>query len=162
LLGGEKPVGVTGAMRAASQTGYDGPTNLRDSMRAAAAPELRGQGALVVMAGAVHAADDVRQAHTGALTACESLNFGPLAGVGGTRCPGGAQRACGPAQCGRGIPPDRGRGWRARWGWGPGSPARAWRSCWRTLPPIPLLSLAPIPWPTRRIDPGLARRWTWT
>ena len=85
LLGGEKPVVVTGAMRAASQTGYDGPTNLRDSIRAAAAPELRGQGALVVMAGAVHAADDVTKAHTSSLTAFQSLNFGPLGEVEGDR-----------------------------------------------------------------------------
>ena len=40
---------VTGAMRTADDDGYDGPTNLRDAVRLAAAPEARHQGAMVVI-----------------------------------------------------------------------------------------------------------------
>ena len=51
-----KPVVVTGAMRSASEVGYEGPANLADAVACAAAPDLVGQGCLVVLAGAIHAA----------------------------------------------------------------------------------------------------------
>ena len=40
-----------GAMRNAGDPGYEGPANLRDAVRVAAAPALRGRGPLVVMGG---------------------------------------------------------------------------------------------------------------
>ena len=62
-----KPVVVVGAMRSASQEGYDGPENLRNAVAAAADPALAGQGVVVAMAGELHGADDVRKTHTHAL-----------------------------------------------------------------------------------------------
>jgi L-asparaginase len=82
-----KPVVVVGAMRSASQDGYDGPANLRNAVRAAAEPVLATQGVVVAMAGELHAADDVRKTHTHALDTFQSPNAGRLgvvtdAGVG--------------------------------------------------------------------------------
>jgi L-asparaginase len=77
----DKPLAVVGAMLNAGQDGYDGPANLRDAVRCAADPALRGQGVLVVMAGEVHAADAVVKSHAEALTAFRSPDLGPLAFV---------------------------------------------------------------------------------
>lgn len=74
----DKPVVVTGAMRSASQAGYDGPDNLRDAVTAAAAPALIGQGVVVAMAGELHGADDVRKTHTHAYATFQSPNAGRL------------------------------------------------------------------------------------
>jgi L-asparaginase len=85
VLKSDKPVVVTGAMRSASEDGYDGPANLRDSVRVAASSALRGAGVVVVMAGAIHAADDVTKTHTSSMTAFQSLNLGPLGEVNAGR-----------------------------------------------------------------------------
>jgi len=85
VLAGDKPVVVTGAMRSASEDGYDGPANLRDSVRVAASPAMRGAGVVVVMAGTIHAADDVTKTHTSSMTAFQSLNLGPLGEVNAGR-----------------------------------------------------------------------------
>ncbi len=76
-----KPVVVVGAMRSASQDGYDGPANLRQAVIAAADPTLADQGVVVAMAGEIHGADDVRKTHTHAYTAFGSPNSGPLGSV---------------------------------------------------------------------------------
>src|SRR5207248_1310336 len=93
VVGGEKPVVVTGAMRSASEDGYDGPANLRDAVRVAASPALRGAGCLVVMTGAIHGADDVTKAHATSPTAFQSLNLGPLGEVTGGKVILGRSRA---------------------------------------------------------------------
>ncbi|MDQ6795807.1 MAG: asparaginase [Chloroflexota bacterium] len=80
-----KPVVVTGAMRSASQPGYDGPANLRDAVRCAAAPVLRDQGVVVVLASSIDAADDVTKTHASSLETFRSLNLGPLGRVEGDR-----------------------------------------------------------------------------
>jgi L-asparaginase len=76
-----KPIVVTGAMRAASDEGYDGPVNLRDAVACAAAPVMRGSGTSVVLGGSIHAADDVVKSHTSAITAFSSPNLGPIGWV---------------------------------------------------------------------------------
>jgi len=80
-----KPVVVVGAMRSASQQGYDGPENLRNAVLAAAHPDMAGLGVTVVMAGEIHGADDVRKAHTHAYATFQSPNAGRLGFVAGGR-----------------------------------------------------------------------------
>ena len=73
-----KPVVVVGAMRSASQEGYDGPENLRNAIGAAADPRLAHAGVVVAMAGELHGADDVRKTHTHAYATFQSPNAGRL------------------------------------------------------------------------------------
>lgn len=79
-----KPVVVTGAMRSASDPGYDGPANLRDAVTVATTPAFADQGIVACLAGTVHAADDVSKTHASALDTFQSLNDGPLASVDGS------------------------------------------------------------------------------
>ncbi|HEX7472736.1 MAG TPA: asparaginase [Candidatus Limnocylindrales bacterium] len=88
-----KPVVVTGAMRSSSEPGYDGPANLLDAVRAAASPALRGEGVTVLLAGSIHAADDVAKTHASSLTTFQSPNFGALGSVTGERVSIGRRRA---------------------------------------------------------------------
>jgi L-asparaginase len=83
VLSGPKPVVVTGAMRAASDAGYEGPANLRDAVRAAASPLLRDAGCVVALAGTIEPADDVIKVHTSAYTAFRSANAGRLGEIAG-------------------------------------------------------------------------------
>jgi L-asparaginase len=76
-----KPVVVVGAMRSASQPGYDGPDNLRNAIGAAADPALAELGVVVAMAGELHGADDVRKTHTHAFATFQSPNAGRLGTV---------------------------------------------------------------------------------
>ena len=85
LLDDESPVVVTGAMRAASDPNDDGPGNLRDAVRCAASPALRGQGVVVVLDHAINQADDVTKTHASALDTFQCLNVGPLGRVEGDR-----------------------------------------------------------------------------
>ena len=93
VVGGPKPIVVTGAMRSASEDGYDGPANLRDAVRVAAAPSMRQAGCVVVMTGWIDAADDVTKTHATSPTTFRSLNFGPLGEVTGGRLILGRRRA---------------------------------------------------------------------
>lgn len=85
LHDGDKPIVVTGSMRAASDPDYEGPANLRDAIRVAAAPAMAGAGVVVTLAGTIEPADDVTKTHTGALDAFRSLNAGRLGRVGTDR-----------------------------------------------------------------------------
>jgi L-asparaginase len=78
VLDGEAPVIVTGAMRAASDPNDDGPENLRNAVRCAAAAELRGAGVLVVLDGTINPADAVTKTHSAALDTFQCLDTGPL------------------------------------------------------------------------------------
>jgi L-asparaginase len=73
-----KPVVFTGAMRNASELGWDGPANLIDAVRVAASPESLGYGVMVVIGGRVFAGLDVTKAHTHLLDAFESPGLGPV------------------------------------------------------------------------------------
>jgi L-asparaginase len=81
LVAAEAPVVVVGAMRSADDPGYEGPANLRDAVRAAIAPELRGQGVVVAMGGLLLPADDVRKTHSHAYDTFRAPNSGPLGSV---------------------------------------------------------------------------------
>ncbi|HZF67877.1 MAG TPA: asparaginase [Gemmatirosa sp.] len=74
----EKPVVFTGAMRSASDLGWDGPQNLIDAVRVAASPEAAGNGTMVVMGGRVFAALEDTKTHTHQLDAFEAPGSGPI------------------------------------------------------------------------------------
>src|SRR5688572_22249840 len=74
----DKPIVFTGAMRTASELGWDGPSNLMDAVRVAASEGSRGYGVMVTMSGRVFAGLDVTKAHTHLLDAFESPGLGPV------------------------------------------------------------------------------------
>lgn len=77
-LNSEKPVVLTGAMRNASELGFEGPANLRDAIMVAACPGARGLGVLVVMNENILAAAEATKTHTEEAGTFQSPNFGPL------------------------------------------------------------------------------------
>jgi len=77
-LAAAKPIVFTGAMRTASDLGWDGPANLGAAVRVAASEESRGFGVLVAMSDRVFSALDVTKAHTFTVDAFESPGLGPL------------------------------------------------------------------------------------
>lgn len=77
-LASEKPVVVTGAMRNASELGFDGPANLRDAILVAANPAARGLGVLVCLNEQILAASEATKTHTEEAGTFQSPNFGPL------------------------------------------------------------------------------------
>ncbi|MGY5765783.1 asparaginase [Brachybacterium sp. DNPG3] len=74
----EAPLVLTGAMRPANAPGADGPANLRDAVRTAAAPSARGLGVLVVLDAFVHLADRVGKASSRSIGAFASEPSGPV------------------------------------------------------------------------------------
>jgi L-asparaginase len=76
---GDKPVVVTGAMRPADAISADGPANLYNSVRAAAAPAARGRGAMVLMDDRLYAAREVTKTNTTRLETFQAPEHGPLA-----------------------------------------------------------------------------------
>lgn len=79
----EKPLVLTGAMRTASEEGYDGTANLLAAVRTAASARTRGLGAVVVMNQEIHAARHVTKTHTQSTDTFKSLAWGPLGRVDG-------------------------------------------------------------------------------
>ncbi len=82
---GDKPIVLTGAMRTASDLGYEGYANLAAAVRVAAADEARGLGALAVLNDEIHAARFVTKTHTLSPATFKSLDFGPLGRIDGDR-----------------------------------------------------------------------------
>jgi L-asparaginase len=77
----DKPVVFTGAMRPASDLGWDGPANLLDAARAAADPSSKGKGTLVCLGERIHSALEVTKTHTEARDAFESPSLGALGDI---------------------------------------------------------------------------------
>ncbi len=82
---GEKPILLTGAMRTASQLGYDGYANLAAAVRVAVEPAARGLGAAIVFNDEVHAARWVTKGHTLSTATFISPGWGPIGRVEGDR-----------------------------------------------------------------------------
>jgi L-asparaginase len=78
LVGSDKPVVVTGAMRGADAPGADGPANLLSSAIVAGAAEARKTGVLAVLNYDIHAARFVQKSHTALPSAFLSPLVGPL------------------------------------------------------------------------------------
>jgi L-asparaginase len=64
-LNADRPVVLTAAMRSPDEPSADGPRNLMNAVRVAAAPEARGAGAVVALNDEIHAARWVRKLDTG-------------------------------------------------------------------------------------------------
>jgi L-asparaginase len=79
VLAPGKPVVLTAAMRPATSLQADGPQNLLDAVTLARTPGVRG--VLVLLAGRVHAGDQVRKVDAWRLDAFDSGDAGPLAWV---------------------------------------------------------------------------------
>jgi L-asparaginase len=77
-VGGCTPVVLTGAMRQASAVGADGPANLLNAVRVAAAPVSRGRGTMLLMHDEIFAARDVTKSNTTRLDAFSAPFAGDL------------------------------------------------------------------------------------
>jgi L-asparaginase len=77
----QAPIVFTGAIRAASAPGADGPANLVDALSVARSAEAAGLGVLVVFGGEIHHARCARKTDTTSLTAFSSPQTGPLGRV---------------------------------------------------------------------------------
>src|SRR4051812_22129006 len=76
-----KPVVFTGAMRTASDLGWDGPSNLLEAARVAASPASDGKGVLISLGDRIHSALEVTKTHTEARDAFDSPGLGALGEV---------------------------------------------------------------------------------
>lgn len=85
LLQGDRPVVFAAAQRPPRETDTDGPRNLLNAFRTAAAPQARGTGVLVTLNDELHSARWVRKTHAIALDAFRSPWVGPVGYVDGGR-----------------------------------------------------------------------------
>jgi len=74
----DKVIAVTGAMRTASDVGYEGLANLEDAIRVAAEPRARALGTLLVLNDEIHTARYATKMHTLALGTFQSPGWGPI------------------------------------------------------------------------------------
>ena len=78
VLTSPKPVVLVGAMRTMSDPSWDGPANLLNAIRVAAAGASAHRGVLVAMNEAILAAAEAQKIHTESAAAFASPEFGPL------------------------------------------------------------------------------------
>ncbi|GGD98885.1 L-asparaginase [Aureimonas endophytica] len=83
LVASDKPVVFTGAQRSADAPDTDGPRNIAEAVRLAAAPAARGLGAMICFEGDFHAARDVTKTHTSRTDTFRSGEHGKLGEVDG-------------------------------------------------------------------------------
>ncbi|HCW73533.1 MAG TPA: L-asparaginase [Clostridiaceae bacterium] len=81
----EIPIVFTGAMRSGSELGYDGPSNLAQSIVTASSSESRNRGVLVCLNGELNAAQEVTKTNSLSLNAFRTPSFGPLGIVDNNR-----------------------------------------------------------------------------
>ena len=81
----DMPIVFTGAMRSGSELGYDGPSNLAQSIVTATSKGSRGRGVLVCMNGELNSASEVTKTNSLALNAFRTPTFGPLGIVDNNR-----------------------------------------------------------------------------
>lgn len=79
------PIVFTGAMRSGSELGYDGPSNLAQSIVTASSPQSRNRGVLVCLNGELNAAQEVTKTNSLSLNAFRTPSFGPLGIVDNNR-----------------------------------------------------------------------------
>lgn len=80
-IASDKPVVFTGAQRHADEPDGDGPRNLADAIRVAAAPQARGLGALILFEQEFHAARDATKTHASRVGTFASAEHGKLGEV---------------------------------------------------------------------------------
>lgn len=85
VVASDKPVAFTGAQRHAQESDSDGPRNLAQAIRVAAAPEARGLGPMIVFEGELHAARDATKLHASRVGTFWSGEHGKLGEVDGER-----------------------------------------------------------------------------
>ncbi len=77
VLTSDKPVVLVGSMRPSTAVSADGPANLYEAVKVAAAKESQGRGVLVVLNDIVHESRDVTKTNTTSLQTFASPNTGP-------------------------------------------------------------------------------------
>ncbi|WIZ13739.1 asparaginase [Staphylococcus aureus] len=78
ILGIEKPVVITGAMRSSNEIGSDGLYNYISAIRVASDEKARHKGVMVVFNDEIHTARNVTKTHTSNTNTFQSPNHGPL------------------------------------------------------------------------------------
>jgi L-asparaginase len=85
LIDSDKPVVFTGAQRHADEPDSDGPRNLGDAIKVAAAPDARGLGTMIVFEQELHAARDVTKVHASRVGTFASNEHGKLGEIDSER-----------------------------------------------------------------------------
>ncbi len=83
LVDSDRPVVFAAAQRPPREADSDGPRNLLNAVRVAAAPVSRGMGVMVTLNSEISGAHDVRKTHSIALDAFRSPGVGPLGYIDG-------------------------------------------------------------------------------